>query len=174
VKYPALFICLLFCIRAGAQAKRPVTVICDKGDSTKGHAPMSAVGLDNNDPIHLGELVWYTKLKGKEIFNFEWKQKDDSKLDFAKSFDVRSVNITLDNDSLVVLYSSSAPRILKKEYLWVQSNVSIDEITQFTNHKMVAITLITGDNTQYPLFNFNDAQRSAIESASKCFLVNIE
>jgi hypothetical protein len=174
MKYLIFLICSLFCVSASAQNKKPLVIICDKGDSSKGHPPLSAVGLDNSDPIHLGEQVWYIMLKGKQIFNFKWKQKDDSKLDFAGSFGVRSVNITLDNDSLVVLYSSNRPQILNKEYLWVQSNVSIDEIKQFTSHKMVAIMLVADDNMQYPLFSFNQAQQGAIENASKCFLFNIK
>lgn len=168
------FVCLLFYVGVNAQGKKPLNVICDRGDTTKGRPPLSAVGLDSSDPAHFGEQVWLTMFKGKRVFNFTWKQMDGSKPDLAKNLGLRSVNIKLDNDSLVVLYSSSRPRIIKNDYWWFQADVSNDEIKQFTSHKMVFITFVAGNNVQYPLFSFNGAEQSGIETASRCFFYNTQ
>ena len=157
-----------------AQSKKSLNIICDPGDIANGRQPSSTVGLDRNDPAHIGEAVWYTVFNGEQIFNFQWKRQEDSKLDLSKRLSVKSVNIKLDNDSLVVLLPGSPPRVLRQDFLWVQSKVSIDEIKQFSGYKLSAITLITTDNTQYPLVIFNEAEQKAIEAASKCFLYAIK
>jgi hypothetical protein len=172
MRYLIFFICLLFYIGVSAQNKKPLNVICDRGDTTKGHPPLSAVGLDSSDPAHVGGQVWFIMLKGKRIFNFTWNSNNDSKLDFANIPRIRSVNIKLDNDSLVVLYLSSSPRMSTKEYLWVQSGISLDQIKQFTDHKILAIAVVADDDIQYPLLSFNEAEQGAIEAASQCFLFN--
>ena len=174
MKYLIIFICLLFYMGVSAQSKKSLNIICDPGDIANGRQPSSTVGLDSNDPAHIGEAVWYTVLNGKQIFNFQWKRQEESKLDLAKRLSVKSVDIILDNDSLVVLFPGSPPKVLRQDYLWVQLNVSMDEIKQFSGHKMSSITLFTNDNRLYPLVIFNESEQSAIEAASKCFLFNIK
>ena len=174
MKYLIVFICLMFYMGVSAQSKKSLNIICDPGDIANGRQPSSTVGLDRNDPAHIGEAVWYTVFNGEQIFNFQWKRQEDSKLDLSKRLSVKSVNIKLDNDSLVVLLPGSPPRVLRQDFLWVQSKVSMDEIKQFSGHKLSAITLITTDNTQYPLVIFNEAEQRAIEAASKCFLYAIK
>jgi len=166
-------ILIIFFSFLGSQVyAQSIRIMCDKGDTITHRIPTAFVDITPPERSLLPEQFGYFIRSGVQIFNFRWRKKEDSKLDLKGDLFIKSIIVALDDDSLFTFHPAYGTKIEKKEYLYVEADITNNILQEFKNHKMVSVTLVADRHFQYDLFLFTDEAKIAIQKMTDCFLSN--